>query len=227
MVEITYYGHACFGLLIGGKNILFDPFITDNPLASSIKISEIPCDYLLVSHGHGDHIGDVEFVAKKQHSTLISCFEITQYFENKGLSLFHPMNIGGAKDFEFGSLKMVKAVHSSSFPDGTYAGEAAGFVIKNERVSCYYAGDTALTLDMSLIGKQFSLDFAFLPIGDNFTMGVQDAVQAALLLNCKTVVGMHYNTFGYIEINKEEAVKAFANEGISLLLPSIGEKIIL
>lgn len=225
MVKITFYGHACFGLHMGGKNILFDPFITDNPKASSIMIKDIPCDYLLVSHGHGDHIGDVELVAQIHHSMLVSCFEITQYFSKKGLAYYHPMNIGGSKSFEFGTVKMVKAVHSSSFPDGTYAGEAAGFVLQNEEVSLYYAGDTALTKDMELLGETTVLDLAFLPIGGNFTMDVFDAIKAAKMIRCKKIIGMHYDTFPYIEIDKQSAIEAFAKEGITLILPTIGETI--
>lgn len=224
-MEITYYGHSCFGVKCGDKSIVFDPFITDNPLETNIHLNEIPCDYILVSHGHGDHIGDVEFLAKLKNAMIVSCHEIVEYFVKKGLLINHPMNIGGNKSFDFGKVKMVNAIHSSSFPDGTYAGNPAGFVIQSKGKTFYYAGDTALSLDMKLIADEFALDVAFLPIGDNFTMNVDDAIKAANFVNCNKIIGMHYDTFGFIKINKEEAIEKFKQAGKELILLNIGQTI--
>src|SRR5688572_27801936 len=140
-MEITYYGHSCFLFNIGDIKVLFDPFITPNPLASEINIENIHPDYILLSHGHGDHIADAEILAKVNDAMIISSFEITEWFEKRGVKNVHPMNIGGRVHFEFGSVKMVNAIHSSSLPDGTYGGQAAGFVIESGEKTFYFAGD--------------------------------------------------------------------------------------
>lgn len=221
-MKVTFYGHACFAVEIQGKSMVFDPFITDNPLASDIHLHDIPCDYLLLSHGHADHTADAMVLAKMKNPLLISSFEITEWASKQGYTHVHPMNIGGSHSLPIARIKMVQALHSSSFADGTYAGPASGFVVESQKGTFYYAGDTALTLDMQLIQNEFSLDFAILPIGDNFTMGVQDAIKAAKLIGCNTIIGMHYDTFGYIQINHREAIAAFAKEGITLHLLKVG-----
>lgn len=226
-MEITYYGHSCYMLNLGGFQILFDPFITPNELATDIDISSIKPDYILVSHAHEDHIADLETIAKQSDAIIVANWEIHTYYQKRGFAKTHPMNIGGKWDFEFGTLKMVNAVHSSSFPDGTYGGNPAGFTIETAERTIYYAGDTALFSDMKLIGEQQKIDLAFLPIGDNFTMDVEDAVIAAHFLNTKNIIGMHYNTFPYIEIDPVYADLAFSNEEKSLTLMSIGETISL
>lgn len=226
-MEITYYGHSCYMLNLGGFSILFDPFITPNELAANIDISSIQPDYILVSHAHEDHIADLETIAKQSDATIIANWEIHSYYQKRGFTKTHPMNIGGKWDFEFGTLKMVNAVHSSSFPDGTYGGNPAGFTIETAEKTIYYAGDTALFGDMKLIGEQQKIDLAFLPIGDNFTMDIEDAVIAAHFLNTNNIIGMHYNTFPYIEIDPVYADMAFSNEAKSLTLMSIGETISL
>ncbi len=171
-MKVKFYGHACFGIEIEGRDILFDPFITPNELASHIDINSVGADYILVSHGHEDHVADVETIALRTGATIISNFEIVSWFGSKGLSNGHPMNLGGAKTFDFGTVKSVNALHSSVLPDGTYGGNPGGFIVDSNGGSFYYAGDTALTLDMKLIGEYSKLDFAILPIGDNFTVGV-------------------------------------------------------
>jgi L-ascorbate metabolism protein UlaG (beta-lactamase superfamily) len=224
-MDITYLGHACFEIELAGKRLLIDPFISPNPLASDISIEELKPDYILITHGHEDHLADVEKIYNQSKPLLVSNFEIISWFANKGLSNGHPMNHGGSKTFDFGDVKMVNAVHSSALPDGSNGGNPAGFVISSADTCLYFAGDTALTYDMKLIGEEFSVDLAFMPIGDNFTMGVQDAVKAAKFVGTRKVIGMHYNTFPMIEIDVDSAKEEFRNNGIELTLMSIGETI--
>jgi L-ascorbate metabolism protein UlaG (beta-lactamase superfamily) len=221
--KITYYGHSCFTVEISGKSILFDPFITPNPKASMIDISTIQPDLILVTHGHGDHTADLVTIAKQSKAQVISAYEITEWLSDQGVKNGLPMNIGGSINLGFCTVKMVKAEHSSSFSDGSYAGNAAGFIIQSPDYCFYYAGDTALTLDMQLIPLSYNLDFSFLPIGDNFTMGVEDAVRASKLTECKKVIGMHFDTFPPIEIDHKDAYDSFSNAGINLILPLINQ----
>lgn len=221
--SVTYYGHSCFGVEIQGTNLLFDPFITPNELASEIDINTIPADYILLSHGHEDHVADAETIARNTDATIVSSFEVVSWFMDKGLKKGHPMNLGGSKDFGFGRVKCVNAVHSSVMPDGKYGGNPMGFVVTATDGTFYYAGDTALTYDMKLIGEYMKPDFAFLPLGDNFTMGADDAIIAARYAGSDKVVGMHFDTFGYIMIDHNEVTSRFRSAGIDLKLPVIGE----
>lgn len=225
-MKITYYGHACFSVLTGGKNILFDPFITYNELAKDIDVSSIPADYILISHGHQDHVADALAIAERTGAKLVSNYEVTTWFENKGVKNNHPLNHGGNWKFDFGTVKYVTAIHSSVLPDGTYGGNPGGFVIETPEGNFYYSGDTALTTDMQLIpltsGK---LNVALLPIGDNFTMGIEDAVLAAEFVKCDKIIGLHYDTFGYIKIDYQAAKDAFAAKGKELILLNIGQTI--
>lgn len=224
-MNITYYGHSCFQLEISGKKLLFDPFITPNPLAKNIDISELKPDYILLSHGHQDHVADVEEIFKKSKAKVIGAFEVVSWFEDQGIDNFHPMNHGGTWTFDFGTVKMVNAIHSSNMPDGSYGGNPAGYVISAEGRSFYYAGDTALHYDMKLIAEEFSIDFAFLPIGSNFTMGVKDAIKASSFVGTSKIIGMHYDTFPFIKIDHKEAKSLFEAENIELILMEIGENI--
>ncbi len=224
-MEITYYGHSTFGVKIGDKHLLFDPFITYNEKAKHINISAIPADYILVSHGHQDHIADVEAIAMRTGAKLVSSFEVVNWFAKKGISNNHPMNHGGKWKFDFGTVHCVNAVHSSAMPDGSYGGNPLGFVIETAEGTFYYSGDTALTLDMQLIAAKHELSFAMLCMGDNFTMDVADALRAATFINCREIIGMHYDTFGYIVINHQEAVEMFALKEKNLILMEIGETI--
>ncbi len=223
-MKLTYYGHASFLVEANGKHVLFDPFITPNELAKNIDISTIPADYILVSHGHGYHVADCEAIAKRTDAMIVSSAEIAEWFGKKGIAKVHPMNHGGKKEFDFGTVKAVNAIHSSGLPDGSYGGNPMGFVITAEK-NFYYSGDTALTLDMQLIPRWTKLDFAVLCIGDNFTMGYEDAVEAAKMVQCTNIVGVHYDTFGYIKIDHQKAKDAFTAAGITLHLPGIGESI--
>lgn len=223
-MKITFYGHASLGIEVGGKNIIVDPYITANELASHINIDELKADYILVTHAHGDHTLDVEAIAKRTGATIVSNAEIAGYFTKKGLKS-HPMNHGGSWEFDFGTVKYVNAIHSSSFNDGTYGGNPGGFIIEGEHKNIYIAGDTALTFDMKLIPLRTKLDLAIFPIGNNFTMDVEDAIIASDFVECDKVLGCHYDTFGYIKINHEEAKKKFFDKGKDLMLLEIGDAI--
>ncbi|MBD0832120.1 metal-dependent hydrolase [Aestuariibaculum sediminum] len=223
-MKITFYGHASLGIEVNDVHILVDPFISANPKASHINIDELKADYILVTHAHQDHIVDVEAIAKRTNAVVVSNYEIATYYQNKGLEA-HPMNHGGQWDFEFGTVKYVNAIHTSSFPDGSYGGQPGGFVIEGEHKNIYIAGDTALTYDMQLIPLKTNLDLAILPIGDNFTMGIDDAITASDFVACDKVLGYHFDTFGYIEINHEEAKRKFFDSDKDLMLLEIGESI--
>jgi L-ascorbate metabolism protein UlaG (beta-lactamase superfamily) len=227
MTEITYYGHSTFLITIGNNRILFDPFITPNEKAKDIDINAIVADYILVTHGHQDHMVDVEAIAKKNNATLVANFEVATWFQEKGVENVHPMNHGGSKLFDFGKVKYVNAVHSSTLPDGSPGGNPGGFVVQSDQATFYFAGDTALTYDMKLIAEEFDIDYAFLPIGDNFTMGINDAIKAAEFVGTKKIIGMHYDTFPYIEIDKESAKKAADKAGMDLIMLNIGKNLTL
>ena len=224
-MKLTYLGHACFTATVNGKQLLFDPFVSANPLASEIDVNKIEADYILISHGHADHIADAAAIAQRTGATVVAAFEITNWLQQQGIEKVHGMNIGGKWNFDFGTVKCVVAHHSSLLPDGTYGGNPMGFVISSSDKNFYYSGDTALTLDMQLIPQFAVPDFCILPIGDNFTMGPEDAARAAHMINCSTVVGVHYNTFPPIQIDIVKAKEKFAKTGLTLLLPSIGESI--
>ena len=223
-MKFTFYGHACFSVEVSGKKLLFDPFITGNELAKDIDINKIEADYILVSHGHGDHVGDLMAIAKNTGAMVISNAEITGWVQQQGYDRVHPMNFG-SRQFDFGKVHYVPAAHSSSLPDGSYGGNPMGFVITGTEKNFYVSGDTALTTDMQLIPRWGKLDFAVLCIGDNFTMGYEDAVEAAKMVKVNSVIGVHYDTFPYIKINHQQAKQAFAGEGITLHLPGIGQTI--
>jgi L-ascorbate metabolism protein UlaG (beta-lactamase superfamily) len=224
-MQITYFGHSCFSVSVNGKKLLFDPFITGNELALAIDINSIEADYILLSHGHFDHVADAEIIAKRTGATIIANYEVAMWFAGKGIQKYHPMNPGGKWKFDFGTLKCVNAIHSSSLPDGSYGGTPMGFIIMNDEQNFYYAGDTALTLDMQLIPLFANIDFAILPVGDNFTMGMEDAVQAAKMVETKMIIGVHYDTFGFIKIDHQKAIDLFKTNELELKLPGIGETI--
>ncbi|MGZ8517655.1 MAG: metal-dependent hydrolase, partial [Chitinophagaceae bacterium] len=180
-MRFTYYGQSCFAVDMGGKRILFDPFITPNELAKHIRLEEVKADYILVSHGHADHIADCVTLAKQNNATVIGAFEVATWLHQQGVEKYHPMNTGGKWKFDFGTVKCTSAIHSSAHPDGSYGANPMGFIITGD-YSFYYSGDTALTMDMQLVPRWAKLDFAVLPIGDNFTMGYEDAIMAADLI---------------------------------------------
>lgn len=226
-MKITFYGHACFSIKTDKVNLLFDPFITGNPLASHIDVDSIEADYILLSHAHQDHVLDALSIAQRTGATIISNYEIVTHYANQGHDKGHPMNHGGAWNFDFGRVKYTNAVHTSSFADGSYGGNPGGFVVDLvDGKTFYYSGDTALTYDMKLIADEFDLDFAVLPIGDNFTMGVDDAIRASDFIGGVTdIIGIHYDTFGYIKIDHAQAKEKFASARKNLHLLEIGGSI--
>ncbi len=224
-MTLTYLGQSSFHLVFNGANLIFDPMITPNELASHINIDDLECDYLMLSHGHDDHVADAEAIAKRTGATIVSNYEIVSWYEKKGFK-GHPMNLGGKWKFDFGTVKYVNALHSSMLPDGSYGGASGGFVIWDDQKSFYFAGDTALTYDLRLIPLTCpTLHVAILPIGDNFTMGYEDAAIAADFIQCDKIIGCHYDTFGYIKLDHESAVSEFKNAGKELILLNIGQTI--
>lgn len=223
-MKITYLGHGSISIAANEKELLIDPFITGNPLAKDISIDNLKADYILITHAHQDHILDVEAIAKRTGAKLISNYEIIMHYGAKGFD-GHPVNHGGACVFDDIAIKYVNAVHTSSFPDGSYGGQPGGFVVSYKEKSVYIAGDTAVTFDMKLIPMQTKLDLAILPIGDNFTMGVDDAIIASDFVECNKVLGCHYNTFPPIEIDEKEAIQKFNDKDKKLILLDIGNTI--
>jgi len=201
MATLTYYGHATWGLETKGTTILIDPFFTGNP-QTSVTAADVWADFIILTHAHGDHSGDTVEIAKRTGATLISNYEIVSYCQKQGVANAHPLHIGGGYAFPFGRVKLTVAHHGSSFPDGTYGGSPAGVLLEIEGKRLYDAGDTALFSDMSLIAHP-TLDVALLPIGDNFTMGPEDAAAAAKLLHARTVIPQHYNTWPVITQDPE------------------------
>jgi L-ascorbate metabolism protein UlaG (beta-lactamase superfamily) len=224
-MHFTYYGHSCFRVETNGRKILFDPFITYNELASHIQLSSIEADFILVSHGHTDHIADCVAIAENTQAKVVCSWEIHEWLNKKGVRNTHPMNTGGKWDFGDFVVKCTAAQHSSGLPDGSYGGNPMGFLVMSREGNFYYSGDTALTTDMQFIPKWAKLNFAVLPIGDNFTMDAADAAECALLIGCKTVVGVHFDTFGLIKIDHEKAIRTFAEKNIELKLLKPGDTI--
>lgn len=224
-MHLTYYGHSCFLLETGGSRVLFDPFIRPNPLAKDVEVDKIEADYIFLSHGHGDHVADVAEIGQRTGAELLGMVETVSWFGQKGLKASYGMNLGGTAKLPFGTVKMVAAAHSNSMPDGSYGGLAAGFVIKAEGKAFYFAGDTALTYDMKIIGDRYKLDFAILPIGDHYTMGIDDALVAADWTGASKIIGMHYDTFPPIAIDRAEAQAKATQAGKELVLLNIGQTI--
>lgn len=223
-MKITYLGHASLSIEVQGKHLIVDPFISPNELAKDIDINTLKADYILLTHAHQDHIVDVEVIARRTGAKVISNFEIVNHYEALGIE-GHPMNHGGSWKFDFGRVTYTNAIHTSSFPDGSYGGQPGGFVLETEEANVYIAGDTALTMDMKLIPMQCKIDLAILPIGDNFTMGIESAVIAADFVECNRVLGYHYDTFGYIVIDHKQAKDSFASAGKELVLLPIGDSL--
>lgn len=224
-MEVTYYGHSCFSVSAAGKSLLFDPFISRNDLAKHINIDNIHPDYIFVSHGHYDHMLDVVAIARRTGAMVLAGWELYSYFSKEGITNAMPINPGGRYTFEFGTVKAFSAQHSSSLEDGTYAGMAAGFAFKTRDGNFYYSGDTALTLDMELVAKWAKLDFAIFPIGGGLTMDAEDAIKAAALVQVKDVIGVHYDTFPFIAIDKTSTLAAFKKAGVNMHLPEIGTSV--
>lgn len=218
-MKVTYYGHSVVLVETNGKKILFDPYITGNP-ECNISADEMNPDVIILTHGHNDHVGDTVSIAKRNDALVIGLAEMATYMGWQGLHT-HPMSIGGAHEFDFGKVKLTQAFHGSSFTEDenqnlVYLGMPAGVLLSAEGKTIYHSGDTGLFSDMKLIGDRNDIDLAFLPIGDNFTMGPEDAALAAEWVQAKTVVPMHYNTFPVIEQDPEAFVKSLKGDGKAL-----------
>ena len=222
-MKVAYYGQSCIHVELSGKKLIFDPFISPNEPARDIDVDAIEADYVLLSHGHADHVADAESILKRTGAKLISNPEILTWYGEKGIDNAHPLNHGGGSDFDFGHVTYVNAIHSSVLPDGTYGGNPGGFVIESGDGNFYFPGDTALTYDMKLIGETRGLNWAALCIGDNFTMGARDAAMAAEFVGTTKVLGIHFDTFPYITIDHDAARKQFANRNLELVLLAIRE----
>lgn len=222
---IKYLGHSCFHFDTGSFKLIVDPFITGNGLATNINVNDIEAQFILITHGHGDHMADAEVIAKNNDALIISNYEIVTWYASKDIN-GHAMNTGGIWQFDFGKIKMVEAVHSSMLPDGSYGGSCNGSLIDfHSGASIYLSGDTALTLNMQLIPKFWNkLDLAIMPIGGNFTMHVEDAIIASDFINCNSIIGCHYNSFPPITIDKDKAKAAFKERGKELILLEIEEE---
>ncbi len=217
MPTLTYLGHSAFLLEGGGTKMAIDPFLTGNPLAAK-QADEIEVEWIYLTHGHNDHFGDVLSIAKANNATIIAPYELASYCESKGAKV-HPMHIGGAHGFSFGRLKLTIAHHGSAYVEknGTivYCGNPSGGLITMDGKTLYHAGDTGLFYDMKLIGEMNSIDLAALPIGDNFTMGIDDAVVATEYIKPHKVIPIHYNTFDVIKVNPSEFVEKVQAKGFA------------
>jgi L-ascorbate metabolism protein UlaG (beta-lactamase superfamily) len=221
-MKVTYFGHSAFLVEVDGAKILIDPFLTGNPLNTADPASLKP-DLILVSHGHGDHTGDAEDIAKNSGAPILSNYEIATWFEKRGVEKTIGINLGGTAELPFGKVQMVPAWHSSTLPDGGNGGTAGGFIITHKGGTFYFSGDTALFAEMKLFARRQKIDAAFLCLGGHFTMDAVDAVHAADFLGCDTIVGMHFDTFDPIKIDRTATEKLFKDAGKNLRLPKPGE----
>ncbi len=225
MLKLTYLSHSSFVLDDGTYRVIIDPFITGNP-TSPMKFDDVTAHYVVLTHAHGDHLGDGLSLAMKHDATIIAVDELANYTAAKGAKA-HNMHIGGAHIFPFGRLKFTIAHHGSAAPDGQYMGAPAGVVITMGGKTVYHTGDTGLFLDMQLIGQRDSIDCMLLPIGDNFTMGVEDAVKAVEFVRPGFAVPMHYNTFPVIKADPQEFQRGVMQLGFTARVMSFGETITL
>lgn len=221
-MKVQFLGHASFLINLNGTNLIIDPFISGGPGKEIVDIDQLSSDYVLITHGHGDHLEDAEAIAKRTGSTIVSNFEIVTWFEKLGIK-GHSLNHGGKHKFDFGTIKYVNATHSSSMPDGSYAGNPGGFVIWDDNQCIYIAGDTGLNMDMKLIPMLCpKLDLAIFPIGDNFTMGYEEAILASDFVECNNIIACHYDSMELIKVDKEKITKAFDEKGKVIHFLDIG-----
>lgn len=223
-MKLKYFGHSAFQVTTSaGVKILIDPFIDNNP-NSTVKANDLTADYIVLSHGHGDHLGDSFTIADKSKTLFICVNELANYCIDKGFKA-HNMHIGGGFNFEFGRVKFTIAHHGSMTPDKTYAGEPAGIILSIEGKNIYHTGDTGLFYDMKLIGEMNQIDYMLLPIGDNFTMGINDAARAVEFVNPKVAIPMHYNTFPVIKADPDEFKVLIEKAGFHCKILNYGEEI--
>lgn len=222
-MKITYLGHSSLQIESNHKKLIVDPFISGNPLAKDIDVHSLEADYVLLTHAHYDHIHDVEAIVNRTGAEIISNHEVAVYYTNKNKEYkAHGMNQGGTWEYDFGKLSVVNAIHSSSFPDGTYGGNPVGFILESEGKSVYISGDTDLTMDMKLIPMFHQLDLAILSVGGYFTMDIDRSLVAAQFVKCDRVLGVHIDTAPFIQIDHEAAKNKFKEAGKELILLNIG-----
>jgi L-ascorbate metabolism protein UlaG (beta-lactamase superfamily) len=225
-MKLKYFSHSAFLITAdNGDKIIIDPFLDDNP-KSPVKSAEVEADYIILSHAHGDHLGDAFKIAKRCNSLFICVNELAIYCSNKGFTT-HNMHIGGAHQFDFGRVKFTIAHHGSLTPDNHYGGEAAGILLTIDGKILYHTGDTGLFYDMKLIGEMNKIDYMLLPIGDNFTMGIEDAAKAVEFVKPGTAIPMHYDTFSVIKANPEDFKKKVEESGVNVKILNYGEEITL
>jgi len=218
-MKYTFLGHACFQIDTGKEKLLFDPFLTGNGQAA-VSADKVECDYILLSHAHGDHFGDAPAIAKRTGATVIAIPEVLAMMPEDCAA--QPMNLGGSFKNSFGTVKMVVALHSG----GAAGGTPCGFIICfKDGPTVYYSGDTALFGDMKLFGEQFDIDYVILPVGDNYTMGPEDAILAVKFLKAKKLIPLHYNTWPVIAQDPAEIKKLADKEGIAVEIVGSGESI--
>ncbi len=223
-MKLKYFSHSAFQITTNdGKVILIDPYLDGNP-TSPVKSDEVSADFIILTHAHGDHIGDTFKIAERTNALIISVNELADYVASKGFKA-HNMHIGGAHNFEFGRIKFTIAHHGSITPDGHYGGEPAGVVLSIDGKNIYHAGDTGLFLDMKLIGELNPIDYMLVPIGDNFTMGIDDAVKAVEFVNPKVAIPMHYDTFPVIKADPDEFKKKVEAIGKKSIVMEYGQEI--
>ena len=225
-MKLTYLGHSCFLMVSGGLRVLIDPFITPNPLAKGLSLEGLDPTHVFLTHGHEDHVADAEAVLRNSNAQLVAPYEVAMWFGSKGCENVMPVNPGAGFNIEVGgasvSVRVVGAVHSSTLPDGSPGGVPCGFVLDFDGVRVYHAGDTDLSMEMELVGRLWSPDWALLPVGGTFTMGYVDVPAAMDMLRCRKVIGMHYDTFPPIAIDREVALSTVRDAGGELHLPAIG-----
>ncbi len=224
-MKLVFHGHSCWEVVGEKHRLLIDPFITGNPLADVRPQEFKQVDAILISHGHGDHLGDAETIAKKTGALIVANFEIAGYYMDRGCKA-HGMSIGGGHDFPFGRAKLVIAHHGSTGPNGEALGSPAGIVVHMDGKRVYHTGDTGVFLDMQLIAElNGPFDACMLPIGDNFTMGVDDAVRACEMIRAKVHLPMHYNTFAAIKADAEDFVRKVTSKGLAAKVVRVGESV--